>query len=480
MGGIAQHIAVEKMSPELGALLLLRRAGFIAIESSLDAANDDDRTQALEISHALDGLPLALDQAGAYIKETPCGLADYLLLYHARVTDLLSARGSAHSDYPGSVVTTWSLSFEKVTQACPPAAELLHLCAFLYPEEIPEELITDSAPHLGPMLQPVATDPLRLDSTIKELRRFSLLHREPDSRTLTIHRLVQRVLQDRMDLDSQQQWAERTVMAVSHAFPQLEFATWPRCQRLILQVQACVPLIEQWNVSFPEAAWLLHEAGSYLEERAQYREAEQLLQHATALCEQVFGAEHPTTAASLNNLANLYREQGKYEQVEPLAVRALDIWMRGLGAKHPDTAAPFQTLAILYRIQGKYEQAEILHQLTLTIWKQTLGAEHPKVARCLNNLAALYENMGRYKEAEVCFQSALTIDEKALGLEHPDIAIDLNNLANLYSTQGKYEQAELLYQRALTLKEQTLAACRRDAGAALRSVMVDCMHEKNI
>src|SRR6266571_3504453 len=103
MGGIAQHIAVEKMSPELGALLLLRRAGFIAIESSLDAANDDDRTQALEISHALDGLPLALDQAGAYIKETPCGLADYLLLYHARVTDLLSARGSAHSDYPGSV-----------------------------------------------------------------------------------------------------------------------------------------------------------------------------------------------------------------------------------------------------------------------------------------------------------------------------------------------------------------------------------------
>jgi len=458
LGGIAQHIKVQKMSPEMGALLLLRRASLLPSGSSLDATNGDGRTQAIEISRVLGGLPLALDQAGAYIKETPCSLSDYLTLYQARAADLLHARGGTHSDYPDSVATTWSLSFEKVTQACPPAAELLHLCAFLYPDEIPEELITDGAPHLSPVLQPVAIDPLQLDSTIKELRRFSLLHREPDTRTFTIHRLVQRVLQDRMDVDSQRQWAERTVLAVSRAFPQLEFATWPRCQRLILQVQACVPLIEQWNLGFPEAAWLLHEAGSYLEERAQYREAEQLLRRATALCEQVFGAEHPTTAASLNNLANLYREQGRYEQVEPLSVRALDIWVRVLGAKHPDTAAAFQTLAILYRIQGKYEQAEILHQLTLAIWKQTLGAEHPKVARCLNNLAALYENMGRYEEAEVCFQSALTIDEKALGLGHPDIAIDLNNLANLYSTQGKYEQAELLYRRALTLKEQTLGS----------------------
>lgn len=456
MGGIAQPITVEKMSPEVGALLLLRRTGSLTMESWLDTAVDDECAQAVEISRVLDGLPLALDQAGAYIKETPCSLSDYLLLYQARVSDLLYARGGTHSDYPHSVAATWSLSFEKVSQACPPAAELLHLCAFLYSDEIPEELISDGAPHLGPVLQPIAIDPLQLDSTLKELRRFSLLHREPDTRTLTIHRLVQRVLKDRMGMDTQRQWAERTVLAVSSTFPRPEFATWSRCQRLILHVQACLPLIEQWNLAFPQAAWLLHEAGTYLEERAQYREAEQLLQHASKLCEQVFGVEHPTTAANLNNLANLYREQGRYEQVEPLSIRALDIWVRTLGANHPDTAAGFHTLALLYRIQGKYEQAEILYQLTHAIWKQTLGAEHPKVARCLNNLAVLYENMGRYEEAEACFQSALTIDEKAFGLEHPDIASDLNNLANLYSTQGKYEQAELLYQRALTLKEQTL------------------------
>jgi hypothetical protein len=35
------------------------------------------------------------------------------------------------SKYPDSVATTWSLSFQKVEQAHPAAADLLQLCAFL-------------------------------------------------------------------------------------------------------------------------------------------------------------------------------------------------------------------------------------------------------------------------------------------------------------------------------------------------------------
>jgi len=68
IGGIAQRIEVEKMNPKVGALLLLRRASFIAPDASLAASNKDDTAQAMEISRAVNRLPLALDQAGAYIK----------------------------------------------------------------------------------------------------------------------------------------------------------------------------------------------------------------------------------------------------------------------------------------------------------------------------------------------------------------------------------------------------------------------------
>jgi hypothetical protein len=70
----------------------------------------------MELAQIMDGLPLALDQAAAYIEETGCGLDGYLERYQTRRTRLLNLRGSATSDHPEAVATTWSLSFEKMQQ----------------------------------------------------------------------------------------------------------------------------------------------------------------------------------------------------------------------------------------------------------------------------------------------------------------------------------------------------------------------------
>lgn len=50
---------------------------YIAEDVPLDAAAEADQATAKEITAQLDGLPLALDQAGAYIEETACGLLAY-------------------------------------------------------------------------------------------------------------------------------------------------------------------------------------------------------------------------------------------------------------------------------------------------------------------------------------------------------------------------------------------------------------------
>ena len=86
----------------------------------------------------MDGLPLALDQAGAYIEETSCGLSGYLDLYQSYRSELLKRRGDLVSDHPESVATTWDISFKKIEEANPAATELLRFCAFLHPDEIPE------------------------------------------------------------------------------------------------------------------------------------------------------------------------------------------------------------------------------------------------------------------------------------------------------------------------------------------------------
>jgi tetratricopeptide (TPR) repeat protein len=305
---MARLVEIDLLSAEEGTLFLLRRANFLAPEATLDSASEADRTSAEKIVQEMDGLPLALDQAGAYIEETRCGLPAYLDLYHQGRTRLLNRRGGVVADHPAPVATTWSLSFQKVEQANPAAADLLRVCAHLSPEAIPEELIIQGAPDLGPVLQAAVGDPFAFNAAVGELLRYSLIGRDPTAQTVAVHRLVQAVLKDEMDEDEQRQWAQRTVKAVNRVFPAVTFETWPQCERYLPQALACETLIREWNLSFAEAARLLNRAGGYLNERGRYPEALPLFQRALAICEQELGPHHPDTTTIRENYASLLKE----------------------------------------------------------------------------------------------------------------------------------------------------------------------------
>jgi tetratricopeptide (TPR) repeat protein len=468
LGGLAQRIEVDTFTPELSVLFLLRRATLIDAHGALKQASPEDRKVATKISEELGGLPLALDQAGAYIEETKCNLAKYLECYQIQRARLLKRRGS-NSDYPASVATTWSLSFERVEQNAV-AADLLRLCAFLAPDAIPEEIIIKGASYLGEHLQAVLEDQGLLDEAIGILRAYSLIHRDPVEKTLSIHRLVQAVLRDAMPAEETKLWAERTVLAVNAVFPHpREFAQWLICERYLPHAQACYGLMTQDQMSLSEVAGFLTKIGWYLRERGQYQEAEAPLQQALTLREQNLGSEHLDTALSLSVLGLLYHAQGQYEQAEPLYVRALSIYEKQLGANHPSTATSLNNLAGLYRSQGKDAQAEPLYVRALSIYEKQLGANHPNTATCLNNLALLYNNQGKYAQAEPLYVQALSIYEKQLGANHPNTATCLNNLATLYKSQGKYAQAEPLYLRALSIRQQKLGETHPDTRAVQQS-----------
>jgi tetratricopeptide (TPR) repeat protein/transcriptional regulator with XRE-family HTH domain len=472
-GRIASSLSVEKMETGESMLLLLRRAKLLAADEPLDNTSRNTRTQVLHIVNELDGLPLALDQAGAYIEEVGCNLSEYLVLYKRRRVDLLKRQSKlASADYPYTVASTWSLSFEQVEQECPAAAELLRFCAFLDPDAIPEAIITEGSSFLGPVLGSIATDPLLLNEAIQALRRYSLIKRDPEAKVLNMHRLVQVVLKDGLDEQTKQQWAERTILAVNAAFPETSFDTWSRCELYLPHVLACVDLIDEHHMSYPQAVRLLHLAGIYVRDRGLYEQAEPLLQQSLKMSEQVFGPEHPDTAQLLNDLGWLYYHQGKYDQAETLYKRALVIRERILGAFHPDTATTLNDLALLYEDRGQYDQAEPLLKRALAIREEILGLEHSDVGESLNNLAILYYLQSKFEEAEPLYQKALSIREQELGSEHPDTAQSLDNLAVLYRCQGKYEQSELLHQRALAIFEQVLGPGHPDTAQSLDNLAV--------
>ena len=409
-GRFARRLEVDILPTEVGALFLLRRAGLLAQDASLEQAAQQEQDTARAMCHELGGLPLALDQAGAYLEETRCSLASYQHLFQRRRAELLAEHRGLIDDHPLPVATIWSLSFARVEQKNPAAADLLRLCAFLAPDAIPETIITEGASHLGALLAPVGADPYLLNQAIEELCAYSLVCRDAGSdgeTQLSMHRLVQAVLRDAMNEAERQCWAERAIRAVSAALPAVEHTSWSQWERLLAHAQVCAGWIEQYRSQFPQAARLLQQTGWYLTERARYSEAEPLLEHAYAISEREQGPEHLDTARDAGTLAYLYKTQGKYEQAEPLYVRALSIREQQLGPQHPDTATSLNNLAGLYREQGKDEQAEPLFQRALAIRGQQLGETHPDTATSLNDLTNLYQNQGKYEQAEPLLERAL-------------------------------------------------------------------------
>ena len=179
---VAEGVKVEEMEPEEGARFLLRRAGLLGRDSGHQSAPGDQ--QARELSIKLDGLPLALDQAGAFIEETPSSPIEYLQLYAEAGAELRRIGKPEHE----SVHATFSLAFEKVEGASRAAADLLRLCAFYAPDQIPEEIFIKGAPELGENLVARATNTLQRTQIIGHACRFSLLHRDAISKNLSIHR----------------------------------------------------------------------------------------------------------------------------------------------------------------------------------------------------------------------------------------------------------------------------------------------------
>jgi tetratricopeptide (TPR) repeat protein len=471
------RLEIAQMDAETGALLLLRRAELLPLHTLLSKASRQDRDLACSISRELDGLPLALDQAGAYIKETPSTLARYLELYQQRREDLLKIRGTDRQDYPNSVATTWSLSFEKVAQANSATTDLLTFCAFLAPDPIPETIFTHGAPHLGHLLKVGAANKYQFNLVCRDALRFSLIARQADDKTLTMHRLVQTVLRENTPVEKQegwrllpaifskhktivtrQEWKQRAVLAINAAGPNVrDVEAWPDCELWVPHVLVCADWIEQEHFYDNKSANVLNKAGFYLEDRNRYTEAEPLYQHYIVICNEQYGSRHLYTAQGFHNLGGLYYRQGKYTEAERLLRQALAIREELSGARHPDTAMSLNNLGLLYHDWGKYAQAEQCLKRALTIREQLSSADSG-TATTLNNLALLYQTQGKYQEAEALLQHALALFEAQLGPTHPEMINSLNNLAANYQIQGKYEEAIPLLTRALSICEQRVGA----------------------
>lgn len=498
MKALADPVQVDNMSEDEAKKLLLLRAGLLTREQ-IEQGAFVNFPYAQELAINLLGcLPLALEQAAAYIHQEKFGLDGYIQRYQEE-GERLRAFLVEQEQEPNrdTIATTWSISFKAVEKTNKTAAELLKALSFLAAGAIPEEIILEGSSELGTILGAISSK-VDLDDAVKTLEDYSLLQSNKTTHLLIIHRLVQEVLKDNLvprdnssDYEARRNkikaiWAERVVRAVNRVFPDGSIATWEGCQgceekqqvcsmknlcsnkrlalsqRCLLHAQVCARYIKDYGFSFSEAAELLYHTASYLHSYdALYDIANSYYNDALQIQQVLSKKITLDTAASHNDLARLYRDQYKYDSAMSHFEEAIRIRKQQLGSRDRQTAHSIASLARLYMIQGNYDKAEELFTSALKTHKKN-QSKHPtkeadrEVAKSSYGLAQLYHKKGQYVKAKELYEEVLNMDTELFGDHHPLTAQCLDSLGNLYRDLEDLNQAENFIQQSLDIREAEL------------------------
>jgi hypothetical protein len=367
--GSGRVVELSKMEPEEGARLLFSRLG-----------REEDRASATKIATQLDGLPLSLELAGAYIEQMDCKVSDYLGAYAAYDTEYRTRKlGLIGPSDP--VAIACGLMIEAVDNSNPAAAEMLRIAAFLHPSRIPEEIFWMLPLELAPVFWP-PSEMVGRHRAIETTIRHSLL-REARARTLEIHPLVQSALMDGMSILAWRRWAERAVRAVSLALPSVEESNWSLCERLLPQAHACRKLIDQWEFAFPEAWRLLSLAGSYSSRRGRHSEAALFQERAERIHDHALAVGQRELDLRLEELVNSLERVGRVVDTPALLGRELETGLlsfeRELSRREgaigsQDTTQRLRAIALALKHADHPDEAVHFLEAVLSIQEAAFGA----------------------------------------------------------------------------------------------------------
>ncbi|MGY0233206.1 FxSxx-COOH system tetratricopeptide repeat protein [Longispora urticae] len=477
----ANSLLVPPLDPADATAFLLRRTGESEAESASRLAAD------------LGCLPLALEQAAAYVGSTGRSLAEYARRFHTQKQVLLS-KGQP-LDYGATVATTWSLAFAQLQATAPGAINMLRFLACFGPDRIPYELLltqgdigTDSG-DVAQLLEVLPRTEVAIDDAVAELLALSLISR-PNRGVTTVHRLVQAATRDLSigaDADVWHDLATRLLRSVLPTDP-TQPSTWPQYALLLPHAQhilsADLPAMRELAryvglSGDPRTAILLmtaildadletigeeavdtltdrHSLIRWTAEAGDMAGAQDLFAALLTLREQVLGPEHPDTLSNLHDFASCTDGAGDSRTARDLFAKLLPVRQQVLGPEHRDTLNTRNSLAGCIGRAGEPAKARDMFAALLPIRERVLGPEHPGTLTTRSNLASWTGDAGEPAKARDMLSVLLPVMERVLGPEHPDTLTTLNNFASRTGEAGDPTKARNMLAALLPIRERVL------------------------
>ncbi|KAH9225153.1 hypothetical protein K456DRAFT_1879191 [Colletotrichum gloeosporioides 23] len=470
-------VTTRSSTVEIGQLIRLSKLGDVndslkILQSTSNRANLAQDPDATALARRLDGLPLALSTAGAYLKQVSRTCGEYLRLYEKSWLRLQKQSPQVLT-YDRALYSTWEISLRHVQQQSLSASMLLGQWAYFDNDDLWYELLREGRSGGSVWLLEITEDELSFDLAMRLLCEHGLVEATPlaketgrESRGYSVHQCVHAWMEHVLNtgVDKERAWTAMRCIA-SHVPSTDQHESWSIRRRLLNHADQCFKK-EVVDVG-KEEIWMFHSLGNLYSDQGRLKDAKAMYERALQGKEKALGPDHTSTLDTVHNLGNLYSDQGRLKDAKAMYERALQGKERALGPDHTSTLMTVNNLGLLYKDQGRLKEAEAMYEQALQSYEKALGPDHTSTLDTVDNLGNLYSDQGRLKEAEAMYERALQGYEKALGPDHTSTLSTVNNLGLLYSDQGRLKEAKAMYERALQGKEKALGPDHR---STLRTV----------
>ncbi|MEU4242917.1 FxSxx-COOH system tetratricopeptide repeat protein [Actinoplanes sp. NPDC026619] len=434
-------------------------------------ADDADR-----IADALGDLPLALEQAAAWLALTGSTPADYLAELAIRTAQVLDQQAPPNQP---STTASVRLSYERLSMESPAAARLLRLFAFLAPEAIPFRLLeSERLSEYLAEIDPTMHDPLLQRTLISVIGRYALARVNTSTGGgAVVHRLTQRIIRDELSAEEQTSTREELwrILAGVRRGPREDRDNWPVYEELRAHLEASGAV----EASRDDVRRLFLDLASYLRNRNDFIGAEDLATRVYDRWAELHGKDDTLTLRLQSELGNILREAGRVRRAYEIDLDVVERMTKasGLGEAHAYTLMATTGLAASMRGLGEFTRARELDEKNAPRTRETFGPSHERTIIQQNNLAQSIRLTGD-------FAAALQGQEEVIA-SHPRQALASNdyrivtyqdNIAGLLRATGRQREAlevlEQLFGNQRSRAEDAILTWRIAANLAgvLRSV----------
>jgi tetratricopeptide (TPR) repeat protein len=408
-------------------------------------AADEDLAPVLERAG---GLPLALEQAAAWVEQKPNRRFVRWAQLYDDVAEKAFPDGTRPVGYQHTAATAWWVSIDAAAERTPLAPLLLGALGHFAPESIAIQWLRDAAG--DPYLDGATADDV--DVAIDALDDYHLVAIRADD-TLDVHRIVHDIARRTAD-DAASRFAVNTITMQDPG--RHEHSDWPLLLRVSPHARhAAGTLISSGDEGDPRLVYLLSRIANVAYTEGQTRDGFDAATAAVALA--LTASDPRSSVAAADALARAHLALGDHEEATRMLEEVLNDALDVFGPDHQRTWTHRNNLASAHHYAGDLDRAVTLHRATLADRERVLGPDHPDTLNSRNNLADSLQSAGLIAEAIALHEDNLRRLERAFGHDHIHTLTCRNNLASACRAASDID-------RSIALHHDTVAGLVRTVG----------------